>query len=453
VRAYAAGYRVCMPSQQRADEPRHVLSALARPRYLLSRWPWRALLFCGTSLVVIGVAALVLSPVSLSWTGLLANASDGHVPEPEIAVLTVLATVFFVAAGPLAALPIAAVERLRLGIVDARPVTTGHRVPRPGLFSWLVTRYTEAATWREVLYLCLLGTVAPIAYGGIALAAFVTAFLLISPIVVTMAGGGTVVLFGPVDDVPGTLPYVVAGIIAVPLLAYAVGLLSAGHDALARLLLGGGRDVELREVARSRTRLVDAFDAERRRIERDLHDGAQHRLTSLTLQLGVARLDLPDDSPAAVALDKAHTEAKDLMVVLRDLVHGIRPQILADLGLPAALQDLADRSALDVAVVVDPTLADRYPVRVENTAYFAASEALGNVGKHAEVKAAEIRLARSGDTLILEVRDQGRGGADAAGGSGLTGLADRIAAVNGRLLLSSPPGGPTLVRVELPCLT
>jgi signal transduction histidine kinase len=433
------------------DQPRHVLAALTRRRYLLSAWPWRSLLFVLTALPVIGIAALVLSPFWVVWAAEVANASRGVFPHQSGIVLLFLSTVFVVTAGPVLAIPLAALERRRLGIADQRPIVSGHRTPPPGLFAWVATRYTEAATWRELLYALLLATVAPMAYAALLLAALVIAVMLISPAVASFATGG-IVLIIPVDSLPGTIPYVIAGLLAVPLLAYAIGLVSAGHTAIARLLLGRGGDAELREVARSRTRLVDAFDAERRRIERDLHDGAQHRLTSLTLQLGVARLDVPDDSPAAAALDKAHAEAKDLMVVLRETVHGISPQVLADLGLPAAVRELAERSPLDVTVTIAGLLADRYPARVENTAYFAASEALGNAAKHAGVAAAEIRLSHSGDLLVLEVRDTGRGGANAAAGSGLTGLADRVAAVNGRLLLSSPPGGPTLVRVELPCL-
>jgi len=434
------------------DQPRHVLAALGQRRYAISAWPWRSLLFVLTSLPVIGVVALFLAPFWLPWVGALSLVVQPTVAIAPLVVLLFTGTLFALVAGPLVAIPVGAIERQRLALVDGRPITSAHRIPRPGLLAWIATRYAEAATWREVLYVLLLATIAPLAYAGLVLAAIFIVVLLISPIVVTVAGG-PVVIVGRVENIPGTIPYVVAGIVLIPILEYAVGLLSAGHTAIARLLLGGGNDVELREVARSRTRLVDAFDAERRRIERDLHDGAQHRLTSLTLQLGVARLDLPDGSPAAAALDKAHGEAKDLMLVLRELVHGIRPQVLADLGLPAALRDLADRSPLEVAVVVDPGLADRYPARIENTAYFAASEALGNVAKHAGTGAAEIRLAAAGDTVILEVHDHGRGGAHPARGSGLTGLADRVAAVNGRLLLSSPAGGPTLVRVELPCLT
>lgn len=433
------------------DQPRHVLSALARRRYLVSAWPWRSALYVVTSLPVIGLVALALSPFSFSWAAAFFSATDGEIPGRALVAILLLGSVFVAAVGPLIAIPVAALERQRLLIVDSRALTTGHRTPRPGLFAWFATRYSEAATWRELLYAILMATVAPVAYAGAALAAFVIAVMLISPMVVA-AVGGPIVLVVPIDTVPGTIPYVIIGLLLIPVLAYVLGLLSAGHMAIARLLLGGGTEVELREVARSRTRLVDAFDAERRRIERDLHDNAQHRLTSLTLQLGVARLDLPDDSPAAAAVDKAHAEAKDLMVVLREVVHGIRPQVLADLGLPAALRELADRCPLAVTVAVDPALADRYPARVENTAYFAASEALGNVAKHAGVGAASVQLTRSGDTLILEVRDHGRGGADPARGTGLTGLADRVAAVNGRLLLSSPVAGPTLVRVELPCL-
>jgi signal transduction histidine kinase len=436
-----------MPS----DPPRHILAALARRRYLISAWPWRSLLFVVSAMPIIGIVAILLSPFWLTWTAAVSDANGGHALTTALIVLLVLGTIFAVTAGPLVALPLAALERRRLAITDSRPIASGHRTPRPGMFAWLGTRYTEAATWRELLYALLLATVVPIAYAVLMLAAFMTVLLLISPAAVGISGH-RIVIIGTVDSIPAAVPYFLTGLLALPLLAYAFGLLSAGHTAVARLLLGSGSDKELREVARSRTRLVDAFDAERHRIERDLHDGAQHRLTSLTLQLGVARLDVPDDSPAAAALDKAHTEAKDLMVVLRETVHGIRPQVLADLGLPAALRELAERSPLNVTVSVTGPLADRYPVRIENTAYFAASEALGNVAKHAGVATAEIRIGHSGDTLVLEVRDPGRGGADPASGSGLTGLADRVAAVNGRLLLSSPPNGPTLVRVELPCL-
>jgi signal transduction histidine kinase len=247
-----------------------------------------------------------------------------------------------------------------------------------------------------------------------------------------------------------SVPVALLGAALVPLLAYLVGLAAAGQHAVAHALLGDGAGTALREVARSRARLVDAFEAERRRIERDLHDGAQHRLTALTLQLGMARVDVPADSPAAGPLTRAHGQAKELMVVLRELVHGIRPQILADLGLVPALRELAAQSPVPVTVT-GPAPVTRPPDRVETTAYYAAAEALGNVVKHAAATAADVRVEWAGDRLVLQVRDDGRGGADPERGTGLTGLADRVAAVGGRLLLASPAGGGTVLRVELPC--
>ncbi|WP_238425104.1 sensor histidine kinase [Micromonospora parastrephiae] len=145
----------------------------------------------------------------------------------------------------------------------------------------------------------------------------------------------------------------------------------------------------------------------------------------------------------------AHDQARGLMVMLRQLVHGIRPQSLTDLGLAGAVQELADATTLAVAVHAD--VDGELPEIVESTAYFVVSEALGNVARHAGATHADVRLTRTGGDLVVEVSDDGRGGADPARGTGLTGLADRVAAVDGRLLLSSPPGGPTLVRVELPC--
>ncbi|GAA2394599.1 histidine kinase [Catellatospora methionotrophica] len=438
-----------------AEQPHFLLAAITSRRYLISEWPWRALFSVLTALPVVGIAALLLTPVTVVGTAAIVKLTGAGLHGPTLLSLAGLATFTLAAFGTLLAAPFAAVERRRLGIVDPRPLEP---VPRAdSVASWIGARYADAASWRELLFLVLLGTVAPVVYGTLAFATFITGTLIISPLLVPreLDGGPVTITMGPwqADTPAQAIPFALLGLALLPVLAYLTGLLAAGHAATARALLGGTGQAELREVARSRTRLVDAFDAERRRIERDLHDGAQHRLTSLTLQLGVARLDLADDTPAAAALDRATTEAKDLMVLLRDLVHGISPQTLADLGLPAALRDLAERSPLDVTVTVAPQVADRYPARVENTAYFVASEALGNVAKHARTGAAAIRLARHGDLLVVEVRDEGAGGADPMRGTGLTGLADRVAAVGGRLLLSSPAGGPTLVRVELPCLS
>jgi signal transduction histidine kinase len=192
-----------------------------------------------------------------------------------------------------------------------------------------------------------------------------------------------------------------------------------------------------------------AFEAERRRIERDLHDGAQQKLVSLTMQLGLARLDLPPGSPAAETVAAAHDQAKQLMAELRELIHGIQPQVLTDLGLPAGLEELADQSP--VPVTVDAHLAGRLPAHVENTAYFAAAEALTNIAKRSGATSAVVTARLHDGVLAVEISDNGHGGADPGRGTGLTGLADRVAVAGGRMLLSSPPGGPTILRVEVPC--
>jgi signal transduction histidine kinase len=225
---------------------------------------------------------------------------------------------------------------------------------------------------------------------------------------------------------------------------------AAWRETAYMFLLGGPAEAAvLREITRSRARLVGAYEADRSRMERDVHDGAQPRLTSLTLQLGLARLDVPDDSPAAKPLDVAHDQAKSLMVTLREIVRGIRPQSLAALGLAGAVRELA--GAATVPVTVTASVDRPLPDLVETTAYFVVSESLNNVVQHAGATRAEVRLTAGERDLVVEVRDDGHGGADPARGTGLTGLADRIAAVDGRLLLASPAGGPTLVRVELPC--
>jgi signal transduction histidine kinase len=424
----AAGYR----------EP-VLIDALKDRRYLLTARPWWALLHLATTAVIAAPIGFGFWMLMLPWLVAGQEVTEGREPKPAIVVLMLMSAFLFAVAGPAVALPLAALERRRLRLpAPHRPMTSGP-------VAWFVARYREESTWRAVTYAVLLALVAPLLWLGAALLGILEVVLLLSPWITEWQLGDLVIHGGP-----GSVPFVVLGVVALPLWFYLAGAVAALHTALARRLLGGAdvlRD-QLTEVSLSRARLVDAFDAERRRIERDLHDGAQHRLTSLTLQLGMARLDLPGDSPAAEPLGRAHDQAKELMVVLRDLVHGIRPQTLADLGLPAALWELAANSPVPVAVDAGG-IAGRLPERVETTAYFVAAEALTNVAKHARATSAQVRLARSGETVVLEILDDGRGGADPTLGSGLTGLADRVAAAGGKLLLASPPGGPTLLRVEL----
>ncbi|MFB9836833.1 sensor histidine kinase, partial [Actinoallomurus acaciae] len=195
-------------------------------------------------------------------------------------------------------------------------------------------------------------------------------------------------------------------------------------------------------------RLVDAFEAERRRIERDLHDGAQQRLVAVATSLGLALLDLPP-GPAADQVAHAHRQSRLALTELRELIHGIHPQVLTQHGLAAAVQDAADRSPIPVDLTLD--LTGRLPGPAEATGYFIVCEALANIARHSEADRAWIIAGHRDGTLLLEIGDDGVGGADPAGGSGLIGLSDRLAVIGGALTLSSPPGGPTLLKVELPC--
>ena len=201
-------------------------------------------------------------------------------------------------------------------------------------------------------------------------------------------------------------------------------------------------------LTRTRQGALDVQAAELRRIERDLHDGAQARLVSLTMQLGRAEERVAGQPEVAELLRRAREDAGLAIAELRDLARGIAPPILADRGLTAAIEALGRRSAIPVAVDVDP---DQRPLPVvETAAYFVVAEALTNVAKHAGGAAARVRVQRVDDDLVIEVADHGPGGADPAGG-GLTGLRHRVEALDGTLTVTSPPGAGTTIRAELPC--
>ena len=202
----------------------------------------------------------------------------------------------------------------------------------------------------------------------------------------------------------------------------------------------------------SRDASVEGAGVELRRIERDLHDGAQQRLVGLAMDLGMAkeRLARGEDPERAIELvGRAHDEAKLAISELRDLVRGIHPQVLTDRGLDAALSALAARSS--VPVEIDVQLGRRPPASIEAAAYFVVAESLANIAKHSHANRASVRVASREETIQIEIYDDGIGGAVEHPGGGLSGLRDRITAVEGRLRVSSPPGGPTLLAVELPC--
>ncbi|WP_078954989.1 sensor histidine kinase [Streptomyces griseus] len=317
------------------------------------------------------------------------------------------------AAGLAGARGIGRSERARarrlLGVDVAEP----SRLPRAGgTLPWLWTRLKDPVAWRTQLY------------GLIRLPWGVVAFS------VTLV---SLVALWPV------LPFIARG-------------LAAADRAMVRGLLSPSDELERRiaELETDRGVVVDTAAADLRRIERDLHDGAQARLVALAMGLGLAKEKLHEDPEAAAAMvAEAHGEVKLALQELRDLARGIHPAVLTDRGLDAALSSLAGRCTVPVAVTVD--LGERPAEAIEGIAYFTVSELLQNVSKHARARTASVEVWRTEDRLLLQVRDDGRGGARLDGpGTGLAGLAERLGAVDGLLVVDSPEGGPTTITAELP---
>ncbi|WEO95940.1 sensor domain-containing protein [Streptomyces sp. FXJ1.172] len=236
-----------------------------------------------------------------------------------------------------------------------------------------------------------------------------------------------------------------------PVLPYLARGLANVDRALVRGLLSPSDGLERRiaELESDRGVVVDTAAADLRRIERDLHDGAQARLVNLAMGLGLAKEKLLEDPDSAAAMvDEAHGEVKLALQELRDLARGIHPAVLTDRGLDAALSSVATRCTVPVKVTVD--LVARPAPAIEGIAYFTVSELLQNISKHSRARNASVDVWRAEDRLLIQVRDDGQGGARLEGGSGMRGLSERLGAVDGLFVLDSPAGGPTVVTAELP---
>ncbi|MFF5086027.1 sensor histidine kinase [Streptomyces niveus] len=406
-------------------------------RFILSSWPWRvwAHLLGGA---LTGLASLLLL-MALAVSGLLLSVIG-------VDLVLMLAAAFGV--------PAAAVERRRMRLVEPVPVPNPHRsLVGAGRRGRLRTRLRERATWRELGYVVVFAPLQVCVGLALAIGLTFAVVLLAAPLIVWNAGPEDVMIIPgrPVESPLHALPATAAGLLALVLCAYAAGLL-AGAQVKTAVFVLSPRDEERQvvELTRSRARLADAFEAERRRIERDLHDGAQAQLVALTMTLGLAELELRESgSPATELVSRARGEARLALTQLRDLVRGIYPQVLTDHGLDAAVAEIALRSPIPVDVDID--LPRRLPDAVETVAYFTVTEALTNAAKHSDATQLTVvgRLKRG--TLTLVITDNGRGGAVPSAGAGLQGLADRVAILKGRLVVSSPVGGPTRVGVEVPC--
>jgi len=351
----------------------------------------------------------------------------------------------------------AAAERARLDLMLGVRIPAWPAEARAGYRWVIIPRWrtlTERATWGEVGYGLLRLPFSAVAV-TISCAAWAAGLVLLTlPLYNRSLPSGSAEIGGTaLTGAPTMAAAVVAGLVlllAAPQLTRGFGRADA---ALSRRLLGPRRDLAARvtELEISRERVVDAAEAERRRIERDLHDGAQQRLVALAMELGRAKAKFADDLDAARDLvDQAHAQAKEALTELRNLVRGVHPPVLTERGLDAALSGLAALCPVPVDVHVD------VPVRpkssVEAVAYFMVAEALTNVAKHSRASHAKVVVEGHGypGTLTVMISDDGIGGAD-VNSPGLRGLADRVSGVDGRLSVESPSGGPTIIAAELPC--
>ncbi len=440
-------------------------SLLALPRAL----GFFGLLLAGAVLLVVIVGSVLLTVLSLghSVQDLLNDRSLGmgngeFGQELEMVVFGLLCCYFV--------LPVALLAMRRLAMLtrrlsarwcgvpipsayQPRPADPGRRLSYQQRMSWLMG---DVGTWRDLLWL-LINTCAglfllavPLTLAGVGVIAFLIP-----------AMGSIVVFRGlqhlvPPPAFPGNTPLV---LFIIGLAFVAVGLwtgppLLRGYGGLARLVLAPSGQAELerrvRHLDQTRRETLDTGAAELRRIERDLHDGAQARLVAMGLALDAAgRLIDTDPAAARVLLIEARDASAKALSELRDLVRGIHPPVLADRGLADAVRALA----LDapVRVRVTGSLDGRPPAPVESAAYFAVSELLANVAKHAGTGGAEVDLRHSMGSLRISVSDDGDGGADPSRGTGLRGIGRRLAAFDGVLVVNSPAGGPTPVTMDLPC--
>ena len=352
--------------------------------------------------------------------------------------------------------PNARLERaLVRSLLGAHDVDATYRRPtRPGRWPAVQARLADPQTWKDLGYVLMQ---LPFGIAGFTIAVVavtVPLALLFAPAWYWAIPGGIEVGLFSADTLGEAALLTAAGIPAAVLGVLLLDGTARAYTAWARLMLTSTPDPELAaqvvDARSAQARIVEAADAERRRLERDLHDGAQQRLVALSLKLALAKAKLGEDGEARALLEEAHADSCAAVVELRDLARGIHPAILTDRGLRPALDELAARASVPTDVDAPE---ERMAPALEATVYFVVAESLTNVGKYADATRASVAVARDDGHLVVEVRDDGRGGADPAAGSGLRGLADRVGALDGRLEVDSPDGFGTRVRAELPLAT
>ena len=351
--------------------------------------------------------------------------------------------------------PMADLERALVnGLLDEHIEGHYRRPAKEGTWSSISARVADPQTWKDTAYLACQFPLGIIWFTLTSIALVVPPALLLAPLWYWITPDGIDVLFWNVDSFLEALVLVPIGALLFVPAKYLIDGMGFAHGHWARLLLHAEPDPELAakvvDARSAQARIIAAADAERRRIERDLHDGAQQRLVALSLKLGMARKRLGDDADgmALQLVDEAQAESRAALEELRDLARGIHPAVLSDRGLAVALRELASRATVPTEVVEAPEA--RLLPAVEGTAYFVVAECLTNIGKYAKATSATVRVRPEVGRLVVEVVDDGIGGADAERGSGLRGLADRVGALSGSLEVASPRGHGTRVRAEIP---
>ena len=411
-------------------------------------WLRQRLTVAGQGLALAGLAlsglvlvVLTLEPV-IAVVALVLSVYDHIVRQwnDNPAVLTSLIATVLSPLWLLAVLPPGRVLANQVRVLSARwcdvliALPYRPRAPRESRLRWMLT---DNATWRDLLWLLVNGVV------GFLLAA--------APMALVVLG----LLSGNMVGLPGVQRILVSAV------AIAVGLWAApgilrGYALLTRSFLAPPASSELerqvRHLTETRTETLDSGAAEIRRIERDLHDGAQARLVAMGMTLDAAGQLIDDDPKAARALlIEARDNSAKALRELRDLVRGIHPPVLADRGLAEAIRALALDTPLRIHLTSDLDRPTRPSPPIESAAYFAVSELVANVSKHARATQAWIDIRHDGGMLKISVTDDGHGGVNPSRGTGLTGIERRLAAFDGVLAISSPPGGPTAVTMEIPC--
>jgi signal transduction histidine kinase len=417
------------------------------------------------------IRAFVLSPIHpATWyanaaiaigffVGIFAFAVIGALASAGLSTLLAGIGILFIVLGIEGSRLVARLERWRAFAGEpVRPAAHPYRPLRGRPLEILRAEFADESRWRDALYVAINLPLVIIEFALVTILWLTALALVTSPIwydAVPVAAGSS--SFGPLSshDPAFVALRALLGAALLPVAASLSQLVIALHRGVVAGLLCTSESRELRRqvetLRQSRSAVLDVEASELHRIERDLHDGAQQRLVALTMDLGLASERLDADPAAAKELIlEGQQQARLALDEIRQLVRGIAPAILLDRGLRAAVDSISARGSVPVVIASDLAAGERLPPATERTAYFVVTEALANVAKHSGATRAEVGIRRAGPRLVVEIRDDGTGGARAAPGGGLDGLASRVAGVDGSFSVSSPDGGPTIIRAELP---